>query len=90
MLLRSPLGVGAPQELGSVLLKSRSQGWLLPGAAISHHPHLTRHPQNHNPNPFLQHYYEPLLMLHENQENEFLHSPCAQCATPHHSPVGCT
>ena len=47
MLLRSPLRagapeehprVGAPQEPGSVLLRSRSQGPLLSGAAISHHP----------------------------------------------------
>ena len=47
MLLRSALRVGAPQEHprvgapqepGSVLLRSRSQGRLLPGAAISHHP----------------------------------------------------
>ena len=37
--------VGAPQEPGSVLLKSRSQGRLLPEAAISHprlsHPRIT-------------------------------------------------
>ena len=32
--------VGAPQEPVSVLLRSRSQGRLLPGAAISHHPHV--------------------------------------------------
>ena len=32
--------VGAPQEPGSVLLKSRSQGRLLTGAAISNHPYV--------------------------------------------------
>ena len=30
--------MGAPQEPGSVLLRSRSEGRLLSGAAISHHP----------------------------------------------------
>ena len=47
MLLKSPLKVGAheehptvgaPQEPGSVLPRSRSQGRLLLGVAISHHP----------------------------------------------------
>ena len=38
MLLRSPLKVGALPEPRSVLLRSKSQGRLVPGAAISHHP----------------------------------------------------
>ena len=33
--------VGGPQKPGLVLLRSRSQGRLLPGAAILHHPQMT-------------------------------------------------
>ena len=40
VLLRSPLRVGSTQDPGSELLRSRSQGRLLSGAAISHHPWL--------------------------------------------------
>ena len=39
--------VGALPEPGSVLLRSRSQGRLLSGAAISHHPQNMRRRSQH-------------------------------------------